>query len=62
MHPNGMHKERYQPKSPGVEYIFRINVKNIKAVVNSMDTQANQELQQQNAKQIDKVQSHTEAS
>lgn len=54
MHPNGMHKERYQPKSPGVEYIFRINVKNIKAVVNSMDTQENQTLQQQNAKQIDK--------
>ena len=54
MHPDGMHKERYQPKSPGVEYIFRINVKNIKAVVNSMDTQSNQELQQQNAKQIDK--------
>ena len=54
MHPNGMHKERYQPKSLGVEYIFRINVKNIKAVVNSMDTQENQELQQQNAKPIDK--------
>jgi len=54
MHPNGMHKERYQPKSSGVEYIFRINVKNIKAVVNSMDTQENQTLQQQNAKQIDK--------
>lgn len=54
MHPNGMHKEKYQPKSPGVEYIFRVNVKNIKAVVNSMDSQENQELQQKNAKQIDK--------
>ena len=54
MHPNGMHKERYQPKSPGVEYIFRVDVKNIKSVVNNMDSQENQDLQQKNAKRIDK--------